>query len=199
MASHHRIAASCYDLIGRTQVTLETKRCPERKMIYGPNFRNRSGELVNTTKISDMPLEAVLFINTKVGFTIGFLKYHANLLFRSCSSGCGVQFAYQNTFFDTQDDETFKPLHRKFRELYYDALFYYMVGLEWEHLGKNTSIVIGNEIDRNALMHYDSHCHAHLLPPQYPKKVTGLVGDGHQKALVKACGSEVASDKKRAP
>ena len=144
MAPHHTISAVSFDLIGRNEVVVETKRCPQCKMIYGPNFRNRDGQLINTTKISDMALDEVLFINMKVGFTIRFLKYHAYLFFRCCSTGRGVHFAYEQTFFDNLADET-PPLHTKFRELYYDGLFYYMVGLEWEVLGKHTSIVIGKK------------------------------------------------------
>ena len=183
MAPHHTISAVSFDLIGRNEVVVETKRCPQCKTIYGPNFRNRDGQLINTTKISDMALDEVLFINMKVGFTIRFLKYHASLFFRCCSTGRGIHFAYEQTFFDNLADET-PPLHTKFRELYYDGLFYYMVGLEWEVLGKHTSIVIGKEIDESTLMTYDAHCHEHLLPPLRPKKVSGVVADGHHKVLV---------------
>ena len=98
MAPHHTISAVSFDLIGRNEVVVETKRCPQCKMIYGPNFRNRDGQLINTTKISDMALDEVLFINMKVGFTIRFLKYHAYLFFRCCSTGRGVHFAYEQTF-----------------------------------------------------------------------------------------------------
>eukprot|EP00435_Cladocopium_sp_Y103_P046658 s2045_g13.t1 len=165
-------------------------------MVYGPNFRNRNGQLINTTKISDMALDDVLFINMKVGFTIRFLKYHASLLFRCCSTGRGVHFAYEHTFFDDLADET-PSLHTKFRELYYDGLFYYMVGLEWEILGKHTSIVLGKEIDENTLKKYDAHCHEQLLPPLRPKKVTGVVADGHHKVLVKCCGDQTPTKKNR--
>ena len=51
-------------------------------MEYGPNFRRRSGDLLNTVVVSSMGLEQALFINSKVGFTIRCLKYHAHLLFR---------------------------------------------------------------------------------------------------------------------
>ena len=196
MAPHHTISAVSFDLIGRNEVVVETKRCPQCKMIYGPNFRNRDGQLINTTKISDMALDEVLFINMKVGFTIRFLKYHAYLFFRCCSTGRGVHFAYEQTFFDNLADET-PPLHTKFRELYYDGLFYYMVGLEWEVLGKHTSIVIGKEIDESTLMTYDAHCHEHLLPPLRPKKVSGVVADGHHKVLVKTCGNQTPTNKNR--
>ena len=136
-------------------------------------------------------------MNNKVGFTIRFLKYHTNLFFRCCSSARGVEFAYQKPFFDNMDDEP-QPLHYDFRKLCYEALFYYMVGLEWENLGSNThtSLVIGDEVDETLLAEYDLHCHQTLLPPSRPKKVTGLVGDGHHKVLVKRYGTEVAENKR---
>ena len=57
--------------------------------------------------------------------------------------------------------------------------------------------MIGNEIDEGTLKVYDDHCHQNLLPPRQPKKVTGLVGDGHQKVLLKLCGHESTSQKRR--
>ena len=91
-------------------------------------------------------------MNDKVGFTIRFLTYHTNLFFRCCSSARGVEFAYQKPFFDNMDVEP-QHLHYDFRKLCYEALFYYMVGLEWENLGsdKHTSLVIGDEVDETLL------------------------------------------------
>ena len=72
-------------------------------MEYGPNFRRRSGDLLNTVVVSSMGLEQVLFVNSKVGFTIRylkFLKYHAHLLFRCAASARGLEWRYEKTFFD---------------------------------------------------------------------------------------------------
>ena len=198
LSKHHVIAATCYDLIGAKEVMVETKRCNSCSMIYGPNFRNRSGELTNTSKISDMAMDTVLFVNTKVGFTIRFLKYHSFQFFRCCSTGRGVEWAFEKTFFDNPQKHDAPKLHYGFRKLYYDALFYYMVALEWEILGKHMSVVIGKELDEKILDEYDTHCHEYLLPPAHPKKVTALVGDGHQKVLMKTCGAIGNASKKRA-
>lgn len=131
---HKSIPATCFDLIGKSEVLVQTKRCNRRDcgMVYGPSFRIRQAELINTTKISEMALDAILFNNTKIRFTIRFLKYHANLLFRYFASGRGVEFAFGKTFFDASGDDA-KPLRSKFRTMYYDALFYYMVGWNGKH------------------------------------------------------------------
>ena len=181
LQKRHTIQAVVYDLTGKEHVLIDTKQCRNCSMEYGPNFRRRSGDLLNTVVVSSMGLEQVLFINSKVGFTIRYLKYHAHLLVRCAASARGLEWCYEKTFFDGCGDKM--GWEGNFRKLHYDALVYYMVAIEWEKIGKHTSLAIGNELNEETLNQYDHFCHENLFPPSRRNKVTAIVCDGHQKVL----------------
>ena len=79
-----------------------------------------------------------------------------------------------------------------FRKLHYDVLFYYLVSMEMEPLGRHLQVELGNELTDQTLQLFDQYCHEHHFPPPVPSKVTALVGDGHQKVMVKCRGQVVS-------
>ena len=62
---------------------------------------------------------------------------------------------------------------------------YYLALREFEPLGLQKKIVIGDEISEEALAAYDTHLHEKVFPPIQLESVKELVGDGHQKVMCK--------------
>lgn len=196
LSQHHVIQAVVYDLIGKETVHIATKKCQSCGTIFGPTFRKKDGKMLNNVEVSQMASADVLFLTTKVGFTIRYLKYRSLLFFRCATTARGLEWAYEKAFFNQSIGQPAMGWTGHFRELHYDVLFYYLVSIEMEKIGKHTSIVIGRELTKETLHLYD-HCHRHILPPPSPQKVTALVGDGHHKVMIK-CTSAQASPKRRA-
>ena len=55
-------------------------------------------------------------------------------------------------------------------------------------MGRHLDVVIDDEISQKNLELYDAYVHTKLLPPANPGNVSALVGDGHEKVLVKCNG-----------
>ena len=108
-----------------------------------------------------------------------------------------LPWCYEKTFFDGCGDKM--GWEGNSRKLHYDALFYYMVAIEWEKIGKHTSLAIGNELNEEALNQYDHFCHENLFPPSRRNKVTAIVCDGHQKVLMKCLGKKVSTSRSGRP
>jgi hypothetical protein len=83
-----------------------------------------------------------------------------------------------------------------FHKQYNNGIFYYMALKEFEAIDKHRQIVIGDEISAVALAKYHEHLHKNVYPPPDPKLVTEIVGDGHEKVLVK-CGVDNKPSNKR--
>ena len=198
LVRNHGSSAVVYDLIGKDLVQVDTYRCHGCDTIYGPTFKKVSGVAQNNVVVSQLALEDVLFLNVKVGFTIRYLKYHAHLLFRCVTSARGIEWSFQKTFFDVHHDQPRMGWEGNFRKLHYDALFYYMVSLEMELVGRHLQVRIGNELTEQNLALYDQHCHEQEFPPVCPRRVTAVVADGHQKVLIK-CEGNAASKRAGRP
>eukprot|EP00930_Biecheleria_cincta_P082714 TRINITY_DN72386_c0_g1_i1.p1 TRINITY_DN72386_c0_g1~~TRINITY_DN72386_c0_g1_i1.p1 ORF type:complete len:233 (+),score=32.51 TRINITY_DN72386_c0_g1_i1:480-1178(+) len=82
-------------------------------------------------------------------------------------------------------------------KLYHDALFNYMTAKELEPLNLHLKIKIGDELNEKSLRAYDKYAHSSLLPPSNKKCVTVLIGDGHQKVMVKCQDDPINKTQKR--
>ena len=124
--------------------------------------------------------DQVLFVSSKVGFTIEYLKYHEELLFRGQVATRATAYAYNAVF-----SEHFGHVEHWFRQLHETALFYYLALKELEQIGLHMEIEIDNELSDSAVDLYHAFCRLTLFPPSHRGKVNIFVGDGHAQVRCK--------------
>ena len=123
------VDACVFGLDGPYDVKVQTMRCTAYacRTTFGPNFYTDNGSKINTASIADV--KEVLFISTKRGFTVNYLRYHTQLEFRAFVSGRGIEDVYSEVFgasFET---------HTRFRRSHADALMYWSALNEFQVLG----------------------------------------------------------------
>eukprot|EP00972_Heterocapsa_arctica_P093157 13740979-Heterocapsa_arctica.AAC.1 len=113
----------------------------------------------------------------KRGFTLRYIKLCLNLHYRCATSASGIASSMDDTFPGEGPVD--------FRKMHTDALMYFLAVQELSPLSLHMKILIGDEINKDALRAYDEHLHAHVLPPSDVSTIKELVGDGHEKVFVK--------------
>ena len=174
------VNAICYDLNGPVSVLHEQKVCTSRncRTSYGHNYKWENGKKINTIGIQQLG-NSVLFVNSKKAFTLNFLKYHEELMFRGHVSALAVEHAYFATHSPHMSSEN--DIIVDFRKLYHTGLFYYLALKEFQPLDRHLSIVIDDEVPDNTIELYDAYCHGTLFPPMNKQKVKIVVGDGNMR------------------
>ena len=120
----------------------------------------------------------MIFVSGKKCFSIQYLRYHEELLFRGHVSTRAIEHAY-NTVFGLTDDDVPNDVVTGFRKLHQTALFYYLAIKEFQVLNLHKTLLVDDEIADASLDLYHAYCHASLFPPENRQKVKALVGDGH--------------------
>ena len=170
-----QLEAICYTLSGPVEVIHQSKQCTARncRATYGYNFRWEEGKKINVLSIKDFA-DGMLFVNAKKGFSLQYLQYHEELVFRGHLSTRAIEHAYNEVFGDEEDQVV-----TAFRKLHQTAMFYHLALQEFEVLGLHMTLVLDDEVTDKALDIYSAYCHATLFPPSSRSKVKCLVGDGH--------------------
>ena len=183
------VEATLYGMNGPTTVLHVQKQCSSRscRTCFGYNYRWEQGKKINVLCVDDLK-DNVLFVNAKKGFTLPYLHYHLELLFRGHLSSHAIDHAYKTVF--TNDDA---HMLDHFRELHYNGIFYYLVMQELKPLDLHLHIVIEDELPDKHVELYEALCLSSHFPPSNRSKVTTLVGDGCLRLKVKC---EHAPDKR---
>ncbi|CAK9027085.1 Uncharacterized protein SCF082_LOCUS17766, partial [Durusdinium trenchii] len=104
--------------------------------------------------------DEALFVSSKCGFTMDYLKYHEELYFRGHVATRAVAHAYEAVY---REDMSVVP--GWFRQFHEHALFYKIALQELEVLGLHSKIETENEISDEALSLYKALCYGILFPP----------------------------------
>ena len=88
------------------------------RAVYGYNYVWSNGKKINAVCIEDLK-DQVLFVSSKCGFTMDYLKYQEELQFRGHVATRAVAHAYNSVF---REDVSVVP--GWFRQLHEHALFY---------------------------------------------------------------------------
>ena len=96
-------------------------------------------------RIEDLK-DQVLFVNSKCGFTMDYLKYHEELYFRGHVATRAVAHAYNSVF-----GEDMSVVPGWFRRLHEHALFYKEALQELEECGLHLQIELENEVSDETL------------------------------------------------
>lgn len=181
------VAALCVDIAGVSDITHGIWRCTNSRCrtYHGCNYRVIGGQHINTCAVSDLT-EGVLFLGSGRCFTLRYLRYHENLLFRGFLSTRSAAWSFVDAY-GGQD------VQKHFDERINDGLFYFLAMQELEQVDMHTKIVIGEELTTAALTKYSKYMHAHVLPPRDPHNVRELVADGHEKVRARCEKSRGAS------
>ena len=188
---HHVVDAALYGLAGHQEVQVATKQCSSRscRAVYGYNYVWSNGKKINAVCREDLK-DQVLFVNSKCGSTMDYLKYHGELQFRGHVATRAVAHAYNSVF-----GEDVSVVPGWFRQLHEHALFYKVALQELEVFGLHRQIEIENEVSDEALGLYKALCYGTFFAPPNRSQVTAIVGDGHGQVQVKC--NEGAGPKKR--
>ena len=133
LARRDCVSARLYTLGGMKEVTCVSKRCSSKscRITHHYNFRSVETHKYHTLDLEDMEY---IFINSKVGFSIDFLDYHAALQFRGPLSNNAIEYAQSETLWEDSQQ------HYRWHREYADAQLYYMVIQEassmWSSLQK---------------------------------------------------------------
>ena len=188
------VSACMYGFNGMEEVTHVTKRCCAKtcQATYAYNFKWEGGYKVNTRRIRDVE---ALFVNDKTCFAMDYLVYHEDLQFRGYLSGRAITWAGRQSLFKGED------VHSHLHELYSDARFLRLAMQEYEPLGDAYlhTIKIGQEVTNCVTRLYDAHLHEKVFPPRDKSSVKEIIADGHEKVLVKLCGSRTPSARSGRP
>ena len=92
--------------------------------------------------------EDVLFINAKKAFSIKYLQYHEELVFRGHLSSRAVSHAYRLVHADSDSD-----IVQDFHKYHTTAMFYHMAVRELEPLKLHMEIVLDDELKDHHLEH----------------------------------------------
>ena len=106
------------------------KQCGSRncRTAYGFNYLWDESKKVNCVDIEMLQEAKVLFVNSKRCFTLNYLKYHEELMFRGGLPARAAEWAYR-TVYGAEDCEVVeygRNVLYDFRKLHMDALFYFM-------------------------------------------------------------------------
>jgi len=134
---------------------------------------------VNTARPRDLK-NRVLFVTNNVCYEVIFLEYHEKLMFRGFLSNNAQQWALKEVL---DEKNLMKSNSREQRRLC-DTLFYHMAMKEFELIDAHLNIKIEHEISTQDLARLNAHYHDKVYPPQSPKKVKELCGDGHKKIMM---------------
>ena len=171
---HREVDAVLYDLSGPVSVIHEQKQCANRhgRASCGYNYRWEQGNKVNVLSPEELA-DGVLFVNSKKAFSVKYIEYHIELLFRGHLSSAAASHAYSMVFGDQG-----LHLNERFDKLHYSALFYYLVMKEFQPLGLHLEIIVGDELQDAHLDLYQAFCSSSVFPPPNRKKVKTVVMDG---------------------
>ena len=196
LAKAHEIEATLYSMTGYETVLVRTFRCTTYscRRTFGPNFAWDASSKINTASPLDLKNMEALFVNSKVGFSLSFLEYHALMEFRACLSARAVEYVYQHTF----GLNTAGNMSNRWRLSYSSAIMYYVAIHELAPLHLHMKIVLGNEISSDILAKYEQHVLGHVLPAKNRTKVSEVVCDGHAKVHVKCASARNHAGKPRA-
>ncbi|CAK9076205.1 unnamed protein product [Durusdinium trenchii] len=174
---HLSVDVVLYDLDGPRKIVHVQKNCTSRscRASYGYNYRWEAGKKVNVLGMKDFQ-DNILFVNSKKAFSLKYIQYHEELLFRGHLSSAVVSCAYHVVHGDSQES-----ILQNFDKLHASALFYYMAVREFKLLDLHQEIMIEQEIQDTHLDLYDSFCHSSTFPPHKRQQVKTLVLDGNQK------------------
>ncbi|CAE7406745.1 unnamed protein product [Symbiodinium natans] len=196
LAKAHEIEATLYSMTGYETVLVRTFRCTTYscRRTFGPNFAWDASSKINTASPLDLKNMEALFVNSKVGFSLSFLEYHALMEFRACLSARAVEYVYQHTF----GLNTAGNMSNRWRLSYSSAIMCYVAIHELAPLHLHMKIVLGNEISSDILAKYEQHVLGHVLPAKNRTKVSEVVCDGHAKVHVKCASARNHAGKPRA-
>ncbi|CAK0816567.1 unnamed protein product, partial [Prorocentrum cordatum] len=191
MPSRSDISCRLCDLHCTTEISVRTWKCTNKtcEITYGPNFMWVGGDKVNTATLADFEQSGVVFVSNQRAFTMRYLRYHEKLMFRSFTTARGIDWVTKETFSDKAEDGYGKEFVTDYRKLHLDALMYLIAVQEMEPIKEHRGIIIGKEITDDTFSKLDSYYHRNVFPDPCPKKITVLVGDGHEKVLTK-CNDE---------
>ena len=187
LKAHCDIKATLHDLHCARDIDVKSWRCVGKKCarVHGPNFVWVRGEKLNTAGLRDFETTGVLFVSNKRAYTVRYLRFHENLLFRCFTSARGIDWVMKETFSDRGAVGYGKVFKDDYRKDHMDALVYFLAVQELEPLGAHTSVAIGKDIAESTFEAYNDHVHVNVFRVNDPSAVTVLVGDGHEKVLTK--------------
>lgn len=176
-----RILATCHDLVGATAIEVVVKRGGSRKCrtYHYPNYKILFGSKVNSIRLSAIPGEGVLFVNSLNCFTKRFLRYHVDMLYGSQVPSSAAVWGMRRI--------PGASVHSSYQseELFRNALHYFMQIDALESIGRHLNVHIGNDLSDTEIAMYKRHLIRNVFPPSDQSKVTELVGDGHVKVRVR--------------
>ena len=188
----HEIKAVLYGMTGMQHVLVQSMRCTSYacRKTYGPNFMWDLSNKYNTADPENIAEIGALFVGTKIGFTLDYLKYHSFPEFRACVSAMAIKQTYQHTFQTAHADES-----NWFAKMHSNAIMTWVAIQDLHPLQLHLDIIIGNEITPAALQAYHRHIHQTVLPPKRKGTVKEIVADGHQKVHIKCANARKHSGK----
>ncbi|CAE7211791.1 unnamed protein product, partial [Symbiodinium sp. CCMP2456] len=142
---------------------------------------------VNVLSVEDLA-EDVLFVSSTKAFSLQYLCYHEELLFRGHVSTRAIEHAY-NVVFSKQATKDDSNVMADFRKLHQACMFYHLALQEFQTLGLHKTLVIDDEITDESLDVYSAFCHSSLYPPKKKASISYLVGDGHNEAITSKSAS----------
>lgn len=97
------IPAVLYTMSGPVEIAHRPKQCTSRncRATYAYNFRWENSKKVNVLSLEDLE-EDMLFVSSTKAFSLQYLRYHEELLFRGHVSTRAIEHAY-NVVFNQQD------------------------------------------------------------------------------------------------
>ena len=177
----HDVDATLFSLDGCEEVAHMTYQCCSRtcRTNYGYNYRWVEKKKLNTCRLEDV--DDVLFVNSKVVFSVKYLRYHDALQFRGFVSGKAIVFAGREVLFCEEEHatHTLDYLYQRARFLLLAMQELPLVPGCGDELLYN--IDLENAISSVALTLYDSYLHEHEYPPADRHSVREIVCDGHEK------------------
>lgn len=168
-------------MIGVQTVSHGTKRCCRRtcRTTYGYNYYWDGSRNINAVSMTDLH-EGVLFVSSKRCYTLRYLRFMADLHFRGFVSSKAVTWAYERSFAGV-DGEVLAHCDQNHTE----ALMYFLTLQEFDEIGLQSSIVLGDEVSGPSLRMYEQHLHDTYFVADNADTVKTLVGDGHVKVCTK--------------
>ncbi|CAK0871899.1 unnamed protein product, partial [Prorocentrum cordatum] len=185
------ISSTLYDLHQTTEIAVRTWRCTNKtcRLTHGPNFMWLDGEKVNAATLADFEQPGVVSVRNQRAFTMRYLRYHEKLMFRAFTTARGIDWVTKEVFADKEEEGHGKEFVTDVRKIHLDALMYLIAAQEMEPIKEHRGIIIGKDITDDTFSKLDSYYHRNVFPDPRPKKITVLVGGGHEKVLTK-CNDE---------
>ena len=185
------LGATLFGLGGTAPCFHQKKRCSKKRCgaSYSCNYVVDNGFKRNSLTIAQLEHLGVVFVHPTEAFEIRYLRYREELLFRATSAQA-IHYAGNEVLFERK-----VPL-RWWRELYYDALMYYLAVRELP-LSYAKEIVIGDEISPDALVAYDAETHEQFATDNAGCTVLSM--DGREKVFMKCSADEGRPKRSGAP